>query len=98
MEGSSIKEIQEESQIEGFLVKDLEEILKLQGSYVITVSILLLNMITTIKGPMHLLAPDLRMPLLGLVLKFSKILGPESWNMKHTKQNQLESYQNVNSP
>ena len=44
----------------------------------ITISILLLNMITMVKDPMHLLAQDLRMPLLGLVLGFSKILDFES--------------------
>ena len=83
-----IKEIQEESQMEGSSFKESKEILKLQASHVITVSILLLNMITTIKGSMHLLEQDLRMPLLGLVLGFFKILDSESWNMMHTIQNQ----------
>ena len=54
MEGSVIKEIQKESQMEEFLVKESQDVSKSQRSHVITTSTLWLNIIKMIKGPTHL--------------------------------------------
>ena len=78
--------------MKGSLVKELEEVLQLQGSHVITISILWLNMMTMIKDPMHLLGQGLQMPLLGFVLEFSEILDSKSWNITHTILNRSISY------
>ena len=64
-------------------VKDSKEVLKLQRSHIIRVSIIWLNMITMINDPTYLLEQDFRMSLFGLVLGFSKILDSKSRNMMH---------------